>query len=230
MRKQDAYKKRRRWQMILLALSLLLYSCTRDAYEKGEGKYSLTRADFAEAFVNSNKQVTSIVTDDGDELALTTPYKAKWVSKADTTYRCYLYYNKVEGKAEVLSMAKVTCPTILLPAGLSKGLITDPVKFESMWLSKTGKYLNLSLYVKTGEADDSSATQKLDIIQDKLIVHPDNKCIRHLILFHDQSNIPEYYSHQVYISIPTNKIDADSVGISINTYDNGEIIVKRRCR
>ena len=76
----------------LLPLSSFLFiSCSQDVYDKGEGKYSLLRGDFAEAVVNSNQQVTKIVTDDGDELSLTAPYTAKWVSKADTTYRCMLY-------------------------------------------------------------------------------------------------------------------------------------------
>ena len=53
--------------------SFVISSCTKDAYEKGEGEYSLVRGDFAEAVVNSSKQVTKIVTDDGDELFLTSP-------------------------------------------------------------------------------------------------------------------------------------------------------------
>ena len=93
--------------IVLTSHLSLLSSCSQDAYDKGEGKYSLLRGDFAEAVVNSNQQVTKIVTDDGDELSLTAPYTAKWVSKADTTYRCMLYYNKVENQAEVVSMGHV---------------------------------------------------------------------------------------------------------------------------
>lgn len=73
-------------------LSTIISSCSQDVYDKGEGKYSLLRGDFAEAVVNSNQQVTKIVTDDGDELSLTAPYTAKWVSKADTTYRLSLIH------------------------------------------------------------------------------------------------------------------------------------------
>ena len=214
--------------LVLVAVGLMC-GCTQDAYEKGEGKYSLLRGDFAEAIVNSSKQVTGIVTDDGDELALTIPYTAKWVTRPDTTYRCMLYYNKVENKAEVLSMGQVPCPAIKKISEIGNTLITDPVKFESSWMSKTGRYINLSILLKTGVTDDTAAVQSLALVSDTIITHPDNTKIRHLILHHDQGNVPEYYSTQVYISIPTNRIDADSVRISVNSYD-GEIVVKHRCR
>ena len=214
----------------LLPLSSFLFiSCSQDVYDKGEGQYSLLRGDFAEAVVNSNQQVTKIVTDDGDELSLTAPYTAKWVSKADTTYRCLLYYNKVDNQAEVVSMGQVPCANIALLSDFDKPLLTDPVKFESTWMSKTGKYLNLSLQLKTGVTDDSTAAQSLAIISDTLVKHADGKQIRHLILHHDQGNVPEYYSTKVYLSIPTKRIDADSVRISINSYD-GEVIAKHRIR
>ena len=206
-----------------------LISCTQDAYEKGKGEYSLLRGDFAEAIVNSSKQVAKIVTDDGDEMFVTSPYTAKWIAKADTTYRCMLYYNKVEGKAEVVSMGQVPCASIVPLSQYDKELKTDPVKFESTWMSKTGRYLNLSFQVKTGVTDDTAAVQSLAIVSDTLITHSDGKQIRNLILHHDQGNVPEYYSTQVYISIPTNRIDADSVRISINSYD-GEVVAKHPCR
>ena len=39
--------------LLLLAL-LFTSSCTQDAYDKGEGEYSLMRGDFAEAMVMNN--------------------------------------------------------------------------------------------------------------------------------------------------------------------------------
>ena len=213
----------------LIVIITVLCSCSKDAYEKGEGKYSLMRGDFAEAIVNSSKQVTGIITDDGDEFTLTTPYTAKWVTTADTTYRCMLYYNKIGDKAEVLSMGQVPCVGVTPLSKFDRRLVTDPVKFESTWMSKSGRYLNLSLLLKTGITDDSTAVQSLAIVSDTVITQPDNKRIRHLILHHDQANVPEYYSTQVYISIPTQRIDADSVRISISSY-SGEVEAKHRIR
>ena len=233
MKSEDLYQKKR-WGWMILSLLFTIHcslvsSCSQDVYEKGEGKYSLMRGDFAEAVVNSNKQVTKIVTDDGDELSLTAPYTAKWLTKADTTYRCMLYYNKVDNKAEVISMGQVPCVGVTRLPEFDKVLVTDPVKIESTWMSKTGNYLNMSILLKTGVTDDSTAAQSLAIVSDTLITCPDNKQIRHLILHHDQGNVPQYYSTKVYLSIPTKNIDADSVRISINSYD-GEVVVKHRIR
>lgn len=208
-------------------LSTVIFSCTKDAYDKGEGEYSLMRGDFAEAYINSNMLATKIITDDGDELTLTKPFKAGWMSTADTTYRCMLYYNKVENRAEVLSMSQVPCLTVHPLSEFEVPLVTDPVTFESTWLSKNGRYLNVSILLKTGVTNDTSAIQSLGFVSDTIITHPDNKKIRHIIMHHDQGNVPEYYSTQIYMSIPTERIDADSVRISINSYD-GEVVAKHR--
>jgi len=96
------------------------------------------------------------------------------------------------------------------------------VKFESAWVSKTGKYLNFSLYLMTGTTDDEGASQTLHVIQDTIMTNPDATRTSYLHLYHDQAGVPEYYSAQVYASILTSQIDADSVKISINTY-KGEI-------
>ena len=154
------------------------------------------------------------------------PYTLDYVRLA---FGVEFYSNKVDNQAEVVSMGQVPCANIALLSDFDKPLLTDPVKFESTWMSKTGKYLNLSLQLKTGVTDDSTAAQSLAIISDTLVKHADSKQIRHLILYHDQGNVPEYYSTKVYLSIPTNRIDADSVRISINSYD-GEVIAKHRIR
>ena len=211
--------------IIITHFSLLIThsSCTQDAYEKGEGEYSLMRADFIEAHANGQKEIDRITTDDGDQYSVTKAFTTKWVTTADSTYRCILYYNKVEegsGKyaAEPISIGQVPCPKITLLNELDKPMKTDPVKFESAWLSKTGKYLNLSLFLMTGTTDDEDASQTLHVVQDTVMTNPDATRTSHLRLYHDQGGLPEYYSTQVYASILTSQIDADSVRISINTY------------
>ena len=67
--------------LLRLLVIILVASCTQDAYEKGEGAYSLMRGDFAEANVNSNREVTSITTDDGEILPLTSLATAQWISR-----------------------------------------------------------------------------------------------------------------------------------------------------
>ena len=211
----------------LLPFSLFI-SCTQDAYEKGEGAYSLMRGDFAEANVNSNREVTSITTDDGEILPLTTLATAQWISRPDTIYRCMLYYNKVkaaDGKlaAEVVSLGRVPCLYVKPLTSFEKTYKDDPVKFESIWNSKSGKYLNLHLQLKTGYTEDSTAVQKLDIVTDSLISYPSGRRTLSLLLYHDQGNVPEYYSTQAYVSIPTTALAVDSIRLNINTY-SGPVI------
>ena len=139
--------------LLRLLVIILVASCTQDAYEKGEGTYSLMRGDFAEANVNSNREVTSITTDDGETLPLTSLATAQWISRPDTIYRCMLYYNKVkaaDGKpaAEVISLGRVPCLYVKSLVSFEKTYKDDPVKFESIWNSKSGKYLNLHLQLK----------------------------------------------------------------------------------
>lgn len=213
--------------LLLLAL-LFTSSCTQDAYDKGEGEYSLMRGDFAEAMVNGDRQIVSITTDDGDRLPLKESQTAKWVTTADTTYRCMLYYNKVKGPdgaavADVLSIGEVPCPGIHPLSEFEKELKTDPVKFESLWLSRSGKYLNMSLQVMTGYTDDTTAVHQLAFVTDTLITHPNSTRTLHVCLHHDQNNVPEYYSTQAYVSLLVDSILADSVRFTVNTY-NGPVI------
>ena len=154
------------------------------------------RGDFAEANVNSNCEITSITTDDGETLPLTILQTAQWISSPDTIYRCMLYYNKVkaaDGK----------------PAAEGR--------------SKSGKYLNLHLQLKTGYTEDSTAVQKLNAVSDTLITYPDGQRTLSVLLYHDQANVPEYYSTQAYVSIPTTGLGVDSIRLYINTY-SGPVI------
>lgn len=206
----------------------LFQSCSQDAYEKGEGEYSLMRGDFVVASINSDKQIVSITTDEGEQLPLTERYKAKWIVKADTTYRCLLYYNKVKNEsgqqqAEIISIGQVPCPKVIPLSEFDKELKTDPVKFESLWLSKTGKYLNMSMQLMTGYTDDTTAVQKLSFVSDTLLTHPDSKRTLHFQLHHDQNGVPEYYTTQVYVSLLVDSLQADSIRLTLNTY-NGPVV------
>jgi len=218
-------------RLLMLALALsVYYACTQDSYEKGEGKYSLLRGDFVELHINSDKQAVAMTTDDGDYFVLKEPKSASWFAKADTTYRGMLYYNKVNGndgksQAEVISLGRVPCPAVRSLASFEKEVHTDPVKFESIWLSKTGKYLNLSLQLKTGYTEDTTAVQQLAFLSDTIVVNADKSRTLHCFLYHNQNNVPEYYSTQAYVSFPTDSLPADSICIAINTYEG--LVVKR---
>ena len=219
-------KRLLRFLVIIIAHCSLLIthlSCTQDTYDKGDGQYSYLRGDFAEAVVGADKKIVSLITDEGESLPLSQPCTAKWITTSDTIYRCMLYYNKVRDSkgqyvAEPISVGEVPCPVIVPLAELDTEMKTDPVSFESAWMSKTGKYINLSFALKTGTTEDNEAIHTLRVVQDTIMVHPDGSKTSYLRLFHDQGGVPDYYSTQVYASIITSEILADSVRIAINTY------------
>ena len=139
---------------LCLLSSVFFLSCETDNYEKGEGRYSLLLADFAYLTVNSEKVGVSFLTDEGENFLISNPQKASWIQTADTIYRAYLYYNKIEnGKARVTSMGSL--PTLKpRDAKEFKRQPQDPLGLESSWLTRDGKYINLGLLLKNGRDDN----------------------------------------------------------------------------
>ena len=210
--------------------SSLFTSCTQDNYDKGEGEYSLMRADFVEAHVGNDQRVDYVVTDDGDSLAAEPHFTTKAIETADTTYRAILYYNKVKGSAglPVVEAKGMSIVPTLVPAlpELLGSLKTDPVKFESIWIGANRRYINASIILMTGtDNTEEYQYQSIAIINDQLITHVDGKRTLCCRLFHDQSGVPEYYSIQRYFSIPIQSLHADTLQLTINTYDG--VVVKR---
>jgi len=211
--------------VVALLLTLLFVACEQENYEQGTGTYSLIQADFVEAPVDANKQITRVLTDDDVTLTLTQPHQPRWEAKADTTYRAVLYYNKVNNQAEVVSLAPLPTAGILPTDSLKKPMKTDPIRLESVWMGKNRHYLNVGMYLKVGQTDDSEAIHHLGIVADSVAHHADGRTTLCLRLYHDQGGMPEYYSQRSYFSVPMEGIPTDSVRLRINTY-NG--VVERR--
>ena len=206
----------------LTAIAATLTACTTDDYEKGDGKYSLLTADFVRAYTDSKARVFSVMTDDGDSLLLSKPVSVKWISTPDTAYRA-AFYHKPDTKAgtqitEAVSLGQVPTISPHKKDYYKKGIITDPVKLQSVWVSKNRRYLNTALLLMTGTTEED-VRQTVGFVADTLITHADNKRTLCLTLYHDQAGAPEYYSQLLYLSIPLAAIQADSVCLTVNTYD-----------
>ncbi|MGN0220980.1 MAG: hypothetical protein ACI4BA_02510 [Prevotella sp.] len=210
----------------LLGMALLTAACTKDSYNQGTGELSLVQADFVELPTNSEGFATTAVTDDGNTLQLTTPLhqdNTPWIAKADTFYRAALYYNKVdESTAQPVSVSSI--PT-LRPVQLKEDetILTHPITLESVWKSKGGKYLNIGFYLKTSDTSSSGLKQTISVIYEGTVTHPDGMVTAHLRLYHDQADVPQYYSNKYYLSVLCDQLVCDSVRLTVNTYD-GEII------
>ncbi len=217
---------------ILLPLLLILFSCSNDAYDTGDGYLSNMRADFVEAQTNSYANVTKVETDDGDTYTLTKSPTLTWATMPDTVYRALLYYNKVEtssGKfqAEPISISQVPVLNVYEASYFDGGVLTDPITLSSAWKSKNDKYINLDFYIKVGSSDGTIDKQTIGVVYDSTEQSDSGKQHVNLRLYHSQNGVPEYYSSESYLSIPIaaipgNLTEGDEVEITINTYD-GEI-------
>jgi hypothetical protein len=205
--------------ILSILVGMLITGCTIDAYDKGEGEYSKLTADFVMAQVESDKSVTRVFTDRGETLVMDPSITAKWIEKGDTTYRALLYYNIVrEGVAQPVSISRVG---VIQPRDSIKGdMKTDPLYIESVWMSRNRQHLNIRLRLLTGSTDDDKAVHALGLLRDTIASSASDQ---RMTLYHDQGGMPEYYSVVTFASIPLSGITADSISISVNTYDKGVI-------
>lgn len=213
-----------------LSLLFVLLSCTNDPYDTGDGPLSYMVAGLAEANTDASSNIVSITTDDGDLLPLSKTVKASWAEKADTAYRALVYYNykaatgEDGAAAELLSMSQVLTPQVYDVGDLKEEVLTDPVVFNSAWKSNSNKFINFDLSLKTGTSDSDDAGQTIGVVCDAVEQRADGTRLVKLRLYHDQGSVPEYYSAQVYLSIPVEYLPiepsaGDGVEIDINTYD-----------
>jgi hypothetical protein len=210
----------------LLALgSVLLFStaCTTEDYESGNGENSFLRADFVEARSGEAKRVNYAITDEGDSLVFRGGASCEWTTTPDSVYRALLYSardNETAPYTRFVSMSQVL--VLPIPQKKREKVCVDPLTMESAWMSANGRYLNLGLYVKTGVEGDSVVAkhQLLGVNCDTTVVHDDGSRELHLVLYHDQAGVPEYYSSCVYASIPISPLrKGDVVHLDVHTYN-----------
>lgn len=207
----------------LFALLLLFVSCETDHYDTGDGKYSYLNADFGEVQTVAANEIATAVTDEGVSLVFQPHVNSSWAVKADTTYRALIYYNKVEnGVTNAYAISQVPVVKALITERPDT-VKTDPLTFESAWISQNGKYLNIGFAVKTGIADGIDALQRIGIWQTAL--ETDTEGTRHLYLrmTHSQNGVPEYYSSRGFLSLPLADFEDCQIHLSVNTYQ-GEVV------
>lgn len=222
---------------IRAALALLLpalVSCSHDAYETGDSKYSYLRTDFVEARADGSMQLVSAVTDDNLELSFAKSVSASWVTTADSTYRALLYYNIGDGSGSPMTVEPVSIARVyvLRPktaddwrrgsghSSRTDSIATDPVHFQSAWTSANGKYVNLSLALMTGIADSIDNGQSIGLLSDSVVAGRNGSHTYYYKLLHSQGDVPQYYKSTVYVSIPIQEMTTgDAIRLSLNTYD-----------
>ena len=203
----------------LFTLAFVVAACEQEVYDKGDSALSYMRADFVEAVVGSNKQVSYVLTDADERLPLTAAYAAKWIERPDTVYRVVMYYNYTDQKAEVLNLSRVSTVSVRPHYQFKDGVKTDPLGLESVWMSSNRRYLNLSVIIKTGSVSSDAEIQTLGMVGDTIMVGDDGLRTYQLRLYHSQGDVPQYYSQRLYFSVPLSGLPADSLQLSVSTYD-----------
>lgn len=208
---------------LLLAI-LAMPSCSNDSYDSGDSTYSYLRTDFADATTDSQARIVSATTDDNTHLSFSAPFATSWTNVADTTYRTLLYYTTGESGSQRNTVDPVSAVRVyvLTPTqtNSTEAAPTDPIHFQSAWLSSNKKHINLSVALMTGVADGKDAKQSIGLTCDSTTTDKHGHHTYHYKLTHAQGDVPQYYKSTIYVSIPTSKMTAgDSVRLSLNTYN-----------
>ena len=194
-------------------------SCTVEPYESGDTSLSYPMAEMVDMHV-VGREIKSIVTDSDERLAVSSSYLLpEKMEHRDTTYRMMLYYNKEGNNSVDLKSLKRAYVVKSSDKHSSLTLKDDPVKFISAWKAQNSSYINMSLGLMVGNAEDDDAIHKLGLTVDGVETKADGSNTYYLTLHHDQNSIPEYYTQTVYLSVPLKEYDVgDRICIRMNTY------------
>lgn len=195
---------------ILLLGIALMASCTHVSYDTGDGEYSHLRTDYVNIEVK-DQLIQSITTDEGTTLSITPGIKVITNPK-DTTLRWLLYYNKMNNSdpIEIVSHSNMT---LLKVKDASKTeMKTDPVTVNSVWVAKDHKYLNLNIGLKMGTTESESNLHSVGMVCTKT-----EDGIAYYTFYHDQADIPQYYTQNVLLTVECPK--EKTIDLTINTYN-----------
>lgn len=235
-----SFREHIKQSLVAIAFPIALTACTSEAYDSGDGANSYLTADLVLLRTTPDKSVRSVQLDDGIELRLSNPFAKDWIERPDTVYRALLYYDQKTARSDaavgtnpnsihvVRARSVLPVPVLRISAAADvDNMLTDPVGLESMWVSKNGSYLNLSLLLKSGKAKGDTSLHTLGVVSNDTTTDADGRRTLHLTLYHDQGGVPEYYTVQQYVSIPSPLLkDADIVELTVNTYNGIKTILQ----
>ena len=196
-----------------------MVSCTVEPYETGDTSLSYLMAEMVDMHV-VGKEIKSIVTDSDERLAVSSSYLLpEKMEHRDTTYRMMLYYNKEGNKPIELKSLRRAHVVKASDKQSSLTIHDDPVKLISVWKAQNSSYINMSLGLMVGNAENEDAVHKVGLVVNSVETIADGSKTYYLTLHHDQDSIPEYYTQTVYLSVPLKEYSAgDRICIRMNTY------------
>lgn len=208
-----------RYLLFILFIGIAFAGCKQDPYDSGDTSLSYLKAEMVNMSIERGA-VSVVVNDAFQTIPFPSDFRlSKDFENVDTTLRLMMYYNQVP--SQPVQIVKTVPVSILFPVENQTHIAykTDPVDLISAWKSEQMNYINLSLGVKTGVADDKQAVQTLMFMQDSLKIAPEGGRIRYITLFHSQSTVPQFVTKQVYLTLPVNDFkQGDEVVLTVNTY------------
>ncbi len=205
------------------AAIVLTASCENSTYDSGYDGGII--GDFIEAHTNRDSIFDYAFTDQGDTLIMNAGYRVRFMNRPDTLYRARMFYSKdaYTGRASIVGIGQVST---IYPKALAENekMKTDPVNYATGWVSKTRKYVNIGFYLMTSRVESDKQRHTIGIVPESTETLTDGTTVAHLTLYHDQGGVPDYYSEEYYISIPSSAIDADSVRIKVNTNEGLKVM------
>lgn len=204
------------WLILFAALAFV--SCSDD--DGIDDKYKNMKAELVELHTSMATRVNYAINDNDETLTFNPHMQVSWAERPDTLYRALLYYNNVGNSTDVqpVELAPVT---VLWPKPIEKidKMITDPVSFESAWMAQNGRYINLLVKIKTGDNGEGGQRQRIGIATNEVKEDDSGHKTYVYTLYHAQNGVPEYYSTNVYLSIPVAGINTgDKIVVNINDY------------
>ena len=191
---------------LLFIASLICTSCEED-----EVLPPYTQ-DLAELVTNAFGEARTLVFDDGRKLPI--------VNKLgnltpDSIYRIRAMYVQVENGVQLTAAQTTVSP---FPIEMDEGQVkTDPMELKSIWGSP--RYVNMLVGMKTG-----GGSQMMGFVDKGIEVLPSGIKKQRIVVFHDQTEDPSYYTQDVYLSCPiyhlSNKLEhgRDSVEMIVQTF------------
>jgi hypothetical protein len=200
----------KRLSYILLLGIALMASCTHASYDTGDGEYSHLRTDYVNVEVK-DQLIQSITTDDGTALNINPGFKVITNPK-DTTLRWLLYYNKVNNSDPIEIVSHSNMTLLKVKDASEVEMKTDPVTVNSVWVGKDRKYLNLNIGLKMGTTESENNLHFVGMVCTKT-----EDGITYYTFYHDQADIPQYYTQNVLLTVDCAK--EKIIDLTINTYN-----------
>ena len=194
---------------MLLGIALMA-SCTHASYDTGDGEYSHLRTDYVNVEVK-DQLIQSITTDDGTALNINPGLKVITNPK-DTTLRWLLYYNKVNNSDPIEIVSHSNMTLLKVKDASEVEMKTDPVTVNSVWVGKDCKYLNLNIGLKMGTTESENNLHSVGMVCTKT-----EDGITYYTFYHDQADIPQYYTQNVLLTVDCAK--EKIIDLTINTYN-----------